>query len=428
MDCGLPGSSVLHYRIKRWAAEPEFSNISSFRQAFLPLIPLRLVTAPLLLSLTAPLWESKWQILFSWAPKSLQTVTAAINLKHACSLEGKLDSVLKHRTWLVEKGPYGKSYGLSTGHVWMWELDHKEGRILKNWCFWIVVLEKTLESPLDSKEIKPVNPKGNQSWIFIGRTDAEAKAPILWPPDAKNWLIGKDPDAGKDWRQKDKGETEDEMVGWHHWLNGHGFEQTLGDSGGQRILAGCSPGASAVLIDFWMGAGRQRGQAMIKSWNFQPYSHSLDKREGLEMKLVIVHAYQSTCQCRRHKWPRFDPWVRKIPWRRKWQLAPVFLPGELHGHRSLKGYSPGGCKESDTTECTHTHTYNVMKHPWNPNSVGFGGFPGGLNTSTYWESEACQLHGDRSSCVQNPSWPCLDNEPLHLVVHLYALSCPLIHW
>ena len=113
----------------------------------------------------------------------------------------------------------------------MWELDHKKGWALKNWCFWTVVLEKTLESPLDCKEIKPVNPKGNQPWIFIGRTDAEA--PIFWPPDVKNWLIGKDRDAGKDWRQEEKGKTEDKMVGWHHWLNGHEFEQSLGHGEGQ---------------------------------------------------------------------------------------------------------------------------------------------------------------------------------------------------
>ena len=115
-------------------------------------------------------------------------------------------------------------YGFSSGHVGMWESDHKESWALKNWCFWTVVLEKTLESPLDCKEITPVHPKGNQPWIFIGRTDAEAETPILWPPDAKNWLIGKDPDAGKDWRQEEKGMTEDEMVGWHHRLNGHEFE------------------------------------------------------------------------------------------------------------------------------------------------------------------------------------------------------------
>ena len=110
-----------------------------------------------------------------------------------------------------------------------------------NWCFWTVVLEKTLESPLDCKEIQPDHPKGDQSWIFIGRTDAEAEAPILWPPDAKNWLIWKDPDAGKDWRQEEKGTTEDEMAGWHHWLNGHEFEQTPGVGHGHRGLACCSP-------------------------------------------------------------------------------------------------------------------------------------------------------------------------------------------
>ena len=123
---------------------------------------------------------------------------------------------------------------------WMWELDYKEGSVPKNWCFQTVVLEKTLESPLNSTEIKPVNPKGNQSWIFNGRTDAEAKAPIFWPPDAKSQLIGKDPDAGKDWRPEEKGTTED-MVGWHHRLNGHEFEQTQGYSEGQRSLVCCSP-------------------------------------------------------------------------------------------------------------------------------------------------------------------------------------------
>ena len=130
-----------------------------------------------------------------------------------------------------------ESYGFSSSHKWMWELDHKEGWVLKNWCFQTVVLEKTLESPLDCKEIQPVNPKGNQSWMFIGRTDAEAEAPVLWPPDAKNWLSGKDPDAGKDWRQEEKGMTEDEMVGWHHWLNEHEFAQVLGVGDGEGSLA-----------------------------------------------------------------------------------------------------------------------------------------------------------------------------------------------
>ena len=148
-------------------------------------------------------------------------------------------SILKSRDYFANKGPSSQGYGFSSGHVQMWELNHKESWALKNWCFWAVVLEKILESPLDCKEIKPVNPKGNQSWIFIGRTDAEAEAPILWPPDEKNWLIWKDPDAEKDWRQDGKGTTEDEMVGWHQRLDGHEFEQALGVGDGQGGLACC---------------------------------------------------------------------------------------------------------------------------------------------------------------------------------------------
>ena len=122
----------------------------------------------------------------------------------------------------------------------MWELDCEEGWALKNWCFWTVVLEKTLESPLDCKEIQPVHPKGDKSWVFIGRIDVEAEMPILWPPDVKSWLIGKDPDAGKDWGKEEKGMTEDEMVGWYHWLNRHGFGWTPGVGDGQGGLACCS--------------------------------------------------------------------------------------------------------------------------------------------------------------------------------------------
>ena len=122
-----------------------------------------------------------------------------------------------------------------------WELDYRKSCMLTNWCFWTVVLEKTLESPLDCKEIQLVNPKGNQSWIFIGRTDAEAKAPILWPHDLKSRLLRKDPDAGKDWGQEEKGMTEDEMVGWHQWVNGHEFQQAPGIGDGQGSLVCCSP-------------------------------------------------------------------------------------------------------------------------------------------------------------------------------------------
>ena len=132
-----------------------------------------------------------------------------------------------------------QGYSFPSSHVWMWELDYKESWALKNWCFWTVVLEKTFESPLDCKEIQPVHPKGDQFWVSIGRTDAET--PILWPPDAKSWLIWKDPDAGKDWGQQEKGMTEDEMVGWYHRLNGHGFGSTLTVGDGQGGLACCGP-------------------------------------------------------------------------------------------------------------------------------------------------------------------------------------------
>ena len=149
-----------------------------------------------------------------------------------------LDSELKKRHHFDNKCPSSQSYGFSSSHVWIWVLDHKEGWASENSCFQIVVLEKTLESPLDSKEIKPVNPKGNQSWIFTGRTVTEAEAPILWPPDVKSLFIGKDLDAGKDWRQEEEGLTEDEMVGWHQLLNGLDCLQTLGDS--ERQGAWCA--------------------------------------------------------------------------------------------------------------------------------------------------------------------------------------------
>jgi len=152
-----------------------------------------------------------------------------------------LESILKSRHYIVNKGLSSQSYGFSSSHVWMWELDYKEIWAPKNWWFWAVVLEKTLESPLDCKEIQPVHPIGNQSWIFIGRTVAEAAPPILCSPDMKNWLIGKDPDAGKDWGQEEKGTAKDEIVGWHHQINGHEFEQAPGVGDGQGSLACCSP-------------------------------------------------------------------------------------------------------------------------------------------------------------------------------------------
>ena len=144
-------------------------------------------------------------------------------------------SILYFKNHLIAR--YLKYLISKSSHVWMWELDYKESWAPKNWCFWTVGLEKTLESPLDCKEIQPVRPKGNQSCVFIGRTDVEAETPIFWPPDAKSWLIWKDPDAGRDWGKEEKGMTEAEMVGWHRQLNGHGFGWTLGVGDGQGGLA-----------------------------------------------------------------------------------------------------------------------------------------------------------------------------------------------
>ena len=175
-------------------------------------------------------WSRKWHL--GW--------DLCRSVGGAKSYDKPRQHIKKQRHYFADRGPYSQSYDFSSSHVWMWDSDHKEDWTLKNRCFWTVVLEKTLGSPSDCKEIKPVNPKGNQPWVFIGRTDAEAEVPTLWPPNA-NWLIGKDPDAGKGWRQKEKGMTEDEMVGWLHQLDGHEFEQALRVGDGQGNLVCCSP-------------------------------------------------------------------------------------------------------------------------------------------------------------------------------------------
>ena len=156
------------------------------------------------------------------------------------SYEKPRQHIKKQGHHFADKGPYIQLYGFSSSHVRIWELHHKEVWALKKWWYWIVVLEKPLESPLDGKEIKSVNPKGNQPWIFIGRTEAEAKAPILWLPDAKSPFFGKQSDAGNDWMQEEKGATGNEVVIWHLQLNGHEFELTVGNSEGQAILVHCS--------------------------------------------------------------------------------------------------------------------------------------------------------------------------------------------
>ena len=196
-----------------------------------------------------PFWKRKWQPTLVFLP---------VNPRDRGAWWAAVCGVVQSRTWLkrlssssssMPFGPSSQSYGFLVV-MYGCELDHKESSTLKHWCLWTVVLEKTLESPLDYKEIQSVNPKGNQSWIFIGRTDAEAEAPKLWPHDMKNWLIWKDPDGGKVWRQEEKGMMEDEMVGWHHRLYGHEFEQAPGYGDGQGGLAGCSPWDRKVRHDW----------------------------------------------------------------------------------------------------------------------------------------------------------------------------------
>ena len=170
-----------------------------------------------------------------------------------------LDSVLKSRHHFSNKGPYGQSYGLPRSHVRIWELDHKEGWVPKNWCFQTVMLEKILESPLNSKEIQPVNPKGNQPWIFIERTDAGAESPLLWPADTKSWVFGEDRDDGKDWRQEKKRVTEYEMVGWHHQLIGHGVFVL------SHVWVFVTPWTIAHQTPLFMGFPRQ------EYWNGLPF-------------------------------------------------------------------------------------------------------------------------------------------------------------
>ena len=190
-------------------------------------------------------WK-QWQTLFWGGSKITADGDSSHEIKRHLLLGRKamtnVNSILKSWHYFANKGPSSQSF--SSSHVWMWELDYKESWVLKNWCFWTVELEKTLKSPLDCKEIQPVHPQGNQSWMFIGRTDAEAETPILWPPDAENWLIWKKRGAGKDWRWEEKGTTEDEIAGWHHRLNGHEFEQALGVADGQGSLGAAVHGVA----------------------------------------------------------------------------------------------------------------------------------------------------------------------------------------
>ena len=233
-----------------------------------------------------------------------------MKLEDACTWKKNYEKPRQHnkkqRHYFAYKGLYSKSYGFSSSHVWMWELDHKESWVPKNWFFWTVVLEKTLESPLYYKGIKPVSPKGNQSWVFIGRTDAETEAPTLWPLDGKNWHIGKHLDSGKDWRQEEKGITEDEMVGWHHRLDEHESEQALGvwwwvakpgvlqSIGSQRVgrdwvteLNWTS--SSKLILHFCWASCRIRHEVTFKSSDYQLCNNLL--RDWINKHYHDVHSH-----------------------------------------------------------------------------------------------------------------------------------------
>ena len=216
-------------------------------------------------------------------------------------------------------------YGFSSGHVWMWELDCEESWMPKNWCFWTVVYEKTLESPLDSKETQPVHPKGDQSWVFIGKTDVEAETPILWPPNAKSWLTGKDLDAGKDWKQEEKGMTENEMVGWCYQLDGRGFGWTPGVGDGQGGLACCgSWGHKESGTAEWLkwtedplhGRYHWSKQVFKCSWHLKTqkvvFSHLLYQVTGTNSKFVLNLLSQIEFRQKREREKRVGPCIKLI--------------------------------------------------------------------------------------------------------------------
>ena len=221
----------------------------------------------------------------------------------------------------------------------MWELDYKKSWVLKNWCFWTVVLEKTLESPLGSKEIQSVHPKGNQSWTFIGRTDAEAETPILWPLDSKSWLVRKDPDAWKDWRQEEKGMTDGEMVGWHHRLHGLEFEQALGVGDWQGSLACCSlwdcKESNTTEQLAWEMSAIVQWLAHYLVLPFLGISMRIDLHGSLpchgEGACVTRWSYEPCCVGP----PKImgqstEFWQNVIHWRKEWQTAPIYFLWESH--------------------------------------------------------------------------------------------------
>ena len=240
-------------------------------------------------------------------------ITVDVDWSHEikrCLLLGKkvmtnLDSIKKERHYFTNKDPSSQSYGFSSSHVWMWELDLKEIWVQKNWCFWTVVLEKTLESPLDCKEIQPGHPKGYLSWIFIGRTDVEAETPTLWPPDGKNWLIWKDPDAGKDWRWEEKGMIEDEP--------GHEFGQALGVGDRQGGLACYTPwGHKESDMIEWLNWRKVENSCIITF-----LSHPLIYKCLTHKSRVVATSYLTKFNT--HKIISVISYGSKIPWSKLWQ-------------------------------------------------------------------------------------------------------------
>ena len=195
--------------------------------------------------------------------------------------------IKKQRHHFADKSPYSQIYGYSSSHVWMWELNNKKGWVSKNWCFWTVVLEKTLDNPLDYKEIQPVYCKGDQFWVFFGRNDAKAETPVLWPPHVKSWLIGKDSDAGRDWGQEEKGMTENEMAGWHHRLDGCEFEWSPGVGDGQGGLACCdSWGHKESDMTEWL-----KWTDACMTWELMHSAATCYKYTALLLLFLKIHSY-----------------------------------------------------------------------------------------------------------------------------------------
>ena len=214
----------------------------------------------------------------------------------------------------------------------MWELDCEESWVPKNWCFWTVVLDKTLEIPLDCKEIQPVHSEGDQPWDFFGRNAAKAETPVFWPPHAKSWLTEKDSDAGRDWGQEEKGTTEDEMAGWRHWLDGHVSEWILGVGDGQGGLA---------CFDSW----GHKELDMTERLNWTELNWALVSEEPVRLQSMGSLKVP-------HNWATSLSLFTFMHWRRKWQPTPVFLPGESQGRGNLVGCRLWGHTESDKTEAT----------------------------------------------------------------------------